>query len=89
MSPVELWASSRWWSTPQPRDFDWLAENSTKQILIVVESQDEYDYCWAMQLMVGFECEIRIKDDDLRLPDYVKMFAWVVTTWDPADRNRI
>jgi hypothetical protein len=89
MSPVELWANSRWWNQAVLRDFDWLAGISAKQLLIVVESQDEYDYCWAMQLIAGFECKIIIKDDDLHLPDCVKMYSWVITTWDPSDRNRI
>lgn len=89
MSPVEIWASANYWNQAVLKDFDFVFAQSSKKRVLVVESQDEYDYCWAMQLIYGGEIKIVIRDGGLEVRDYLKLFTWVFTTWDPADRNRI
>lgn len=89
MSPIEIWASANYWSQSVPKDFDFVFAQTSKNKVLVVESQDEYDYCWAMQLIYGGEIKIIIRDGGLEVRDYLKLFTWVFTTWDPTDRNRI
>lgn len=88
MSPVDVWVSTRFFAAA-PSDLESVAQQPSKKKILVVESQAEYDYCWAMQLMVGGEYRIHIRDSGLEAADYLKLFTWVYTTWDPSDPNRI
>ncbi|MNF51026.1 hypothetical protein D3C84_323370 [compost metagenome] len=56
--------------------------------VLLVENQEEHDYCWAMQMMLGSEIEIII-DRGAEVLSYLKDFSRVFTTWNPRDRNRI
>lgn len=89
MSPVDFWASCRHWAKTESVDIERVFTGSSKKRLIVVENQDEYDYCWAMQLMYGQPTKIFINEGGLTVKDYLEAFSWVFTTWDPTDRNRI
>lgn len=60
----------------------------TRKAVILVESQDEYDYCWAMQMIMGCEVEIRLAPGT-NPTELLGEFSWVFSTWDPMDRNRI
>ena len=88
MSPVDIWVSVSYAITSVPKDFDFMFQSGGKKRVLIVESQDEYDYCWAMQLIYGGEITIVI-DRSADLRDYLNLFTWVFTTWDPSDRNRI
>ena len=91
MSPVEFWWNKLGvYGEPVGIDKAFSQPHSypKRKSVIIVESQDEYDYCWAMQAIMG--CEIDIIIDPGALPQsYYPPFSWVFTTWDPSDRNRI
>ena len=89
MSPVEFWGSCSFWGQAKELSIEKVFDTVSKKCVIVTESQDEHDYCWAMQMIMGREIQVVIKDPDLEVGDYLKKFSWVFTTWDPADRNRI
>lgn len=89
MSPVEIWANATFWAKAVEKDFDFVFNQTSNKKVLVVESQDEYDYCWAMQLIYGGEIRIVLHESGLTVQDYLKLFTWVFTTWDPHDRNRI
>lgn len=57
--------------------------------ILLVETQDEHDVMSAMQYLCGSELCIELKDPDRTLPEYLKEFSRVFTTWNPNDRNRI
>ena len=88
MSPVELWRSHRFAQSVYVEDWD---EVFKPKNLVLVESKEEEDYVWAMQLVHG--CEIRIEhfNDAIGLRTYRMKTSpgCVYMTWDPSDRNRI
>jgi len=89
MSPVHFWLRRMGWATEEvdiERVFDAIVPTNKKVLL--VESQEEYDYCWAMQMMMGSEIQIII-DKGASPSEYVDRFSRVFTTWNPSDRNRI
>lgn len=88
MSPVEFWCTTDW-GTPIAVELERVFGTVANKQVIIVESQDEYDYCWSMQLMMGSEINIIIHESGKTVQDYLRDFFWVFTTWDPADRNRI
>lgn len=89
MSPVDIWCSPSMSFPGGVSSFELMFANTIKKKVLVVESQDEFDYCWAMQLVVGGEIKIIIREGGLEVRDYLKLFVVVYTTWDPADPNRI
>lgn len=56
--------------------------------ILLVENEAEAELMDAMQLMYGSELIISVYTGD-SLETYLKHFAWVYTSWDPTDRNRI
>lgn len=89
MSPVEIWMSATYWNQAKEVEMAKMFEMANKKSLLIVESEDEYNYCWAMQLICGGEIQMILKEDWLNIGDYLKKFSRVFTTWDPSDRNRI
>lgn len=88
MSPVELWRSAKWVTSEKVED--WAVVFSHPQNLVLVESKDEEDYIWAMQMLHGGEVRIEQFDSDKPLRTYrMSTNGHVFTTWDSADRNRI
>lgn len=91
MSPVEFWWSKLGVYGEQvevDKAFSQPYSFPKRKTVILVESQDEYDYCWAMQMIMGTEVDIIIAPGATP-QEYYPPFSWVFTTWDPSDRNRI
>lgn len=89
MSPVEFWCTHRYSRIPEEADIEHVYGMPKPSKILLVESQEEYDYCWAMQMVMGAELNIQIMDRDRTPASYLDHFVRVFTTWDPSDRNRI
>ena len=86
---VDFWLRRMGWATEEvdiEHVFDAIVP--TKKKVLLVESQEEYDYCWAMQMMMGSEIQIII-NKGANPSEYLDRFSRVFTTWNPNDRNRI
>ena len=86
---VDFWLRRMGWATEEveiDRVFEPVPQGKKKVLL--VENYDEYNYCWAMQMMFGDEIQIII-DKGANPSEYVDRFSRVFTTWNPNDRNRI
>lgn len=61
-----------------------------KKVIVLVESEAEYDLTYALQFIYGGTVEIKIfKDNTEDIWPYLDVFSRVYTSWDPFDRNRI
>lgn len=87
MSPVELYWVSKFNGVDLVDDWDRVFAHSRN--LVVVESQDEYDFIWAMQLVHGGEISIKFHDGSTMSQYRMSIQGKLYTTWDPTDRNRI
>ena len=86
---VDFWLRRMGWATEEvdiERVFDAIVPTNKKVLLVA--SQEEYDYCWSMQMMMGSEIQIII-DRGANPLEYIDRFSRVFTTWNPSDRNRI
>lgn len=84
---LEFFVRRRGWPATQVTE-ESIFQNPGDKVLLV-ENQEEEEIMEAMQLMYGAEMPIAIIDPDKSLDYYLKLFAWVYTSWDPQDRNRI
>lgn len=86
---VEVWKSAKFACDQKVEN--WEEVYSRPQNLMLVETQEEYDFFWVMQLVYGCEIRVQFLDRDIGMRKY-RMDAYpghVYTTWEPADRNRI
>lgn len=56
--------------------------------ILLVETQDELDYCFALQFVLGGSIPLEIWDGTDPTTEFL-LHDPIVTTWDPTDRNRI
>lgn len=69
---------------------DWAEIFEDPKNILLVESQEELDFFWAMQLVFGNEIDIRMYDPNISLPTYrMSTTGYLFLTWDPWDRNII
>lgn len=90
MSPIVLYQSAKW--TGSSMVDDWAKVFDHPRNIVLVESQEEEDYIWSMQLIYGGEVQIKHYTNGTPLRSY-RMAARgngrVFCTWDPNDPNRI
>lgn len=89
MSPVEIYKSTQFIGSYLVDD--WAEVFDHPRNLVLVETQDEFDYIWAMQMVYGGEVQIEFTDGSI-----MRMYRMrprgngrVYCTWNPNDPNRI
>lgn len=90
MSPVVLYQSAKWSGSSEVDD--WAKVFDHPKNIVLVESKEEEDYIWTMQLIYGGEVQIKYYEQGVSLRTY-RMSPHgngrVFCTWDPNDPNRI
>ena len=89
MSPIVLYRSGKWTSYTMVDDWSVIFQNPHN--IVLVESKQEEDYIWSMQMIFGGEVKIEQYTGELPL-GRMRMRAYpgsVFCTWDPNDPNRI
>ena len=89
MSPVVLYRSAKWMGSVMVDDWSVVFQNPNN--LVLVESKDEEDFIWSMQMIYGGEVKIEQFDSGKQMSRYrmATYPAAVFCTWDPNDPNRI
>lgn len=90
MSPIVLYRSGKWTSSTMVDD--WSVVFDHPRNIVLVESKEEEDYIWSMQMIFGGEVQIEQYVPGTALRAY-RMAARgngrVYCTWDPTDPNWI